>query len=218
MDCYAGVTFDNAPDGRHVLIAWMNNWDYCTLVPPTVWRSAMTLPRDLALVKQGERYILLQTPSPELETIAQPWQDIAPTAPLSHSLYPLNPAAWQAHLSLSTDSNTDIVLSNREGERFTLTVDIPNSRLVARRTAESGQYLFCLNYAVPTMSAPLYDLGETLDLDIIIDRSSVEVFAADGTCVLTNTVYPTSVYTDLTVSTAPLSARVRPFSSIWAAE
>ena len=48
-DHYATVTFDNAPDGRHVAIAWMSNWQYANLVPTKQYRSCNSIPRDLGL-------------------------------------------------------------------------------------------------------------------------------------------------------------------------
>ena len=54
-DNYAGVTWSNMPGGRTVMIGWMNNWNYAGSVPCNPWRSAMTLPRELAL-KRGERH------------------------------------------------------------------------------------------------------------------------------------------------------------------
>ena len=48
-DYYAGVTFDNAPDNKRIMIAWMNNWDYANQIPTGQWRSAMALPRELTL-------------------------------------------------------------------------------------------------------------------------------------------------------------------------
>ena len=38
-DHYATVTFDNAPDGRHVAIAWMSNWQYANQVPTLQYLS-----------------------------------------------------------------------------------------------------------------------------------------------------------------------------------
>ncbi len=242
MDCYAGVTFDHAPDGRHVLMAWMNNWDYATLVPPTTWRSAYTLPRDLSLVQRNGQYYLAQTLSHELDAIASPWQTHIDTQTTSVAnttattqITVSAPDAWQANLTVSLDENTEITLSNELGEYYTLVVDVANDRLVARRTAASGAYLFSPNFAVPTLSAPLRtDLSAqaagitegtttaetttsatTTQITLIIDHSSVEVFASDGVCVLTNTVYPTVPYTTITCSRPPLSLSTRILSTIW---
>ncbi len=65
-DCYAAVTWNDAPDGRRVLIGWMSNWDYAHLTPSTGWRGAMTLPRDLTLVDTPTGLSLRQKVAPEL--------------------------------------------------------------------------------------------------------------------------------------------------------
>ncbi len=262
MDCYAGVTFDHAPNGRHVLMAWMNNWDYATLVPPTTWRSAYTLPRDLSLVQRNGEYYLAQTPSPELDAIASPWQthideattQTTNTAQNTNTTQTTNttnateittasqtsstqvtvsaPDAWQANLTVSLDENTEITLSNELGESYTLVVDVANDRLIAHRTAASGAYLFSPNFSVPTLSAPLYtdqikqttqntqakQTTNTTQITLIIDHSSVEAFASDGVCVLTNTVYPAVPYTTITCSPAPISLSTRLLSTIWSVE
>ena len=49
-DCYAAVTYNDAPDGRRVMIGWLSNWAYARETPTVGWRGAMTLPRDLTLV------------------------------------------------------------------------------------------------------------------------------------------------------------------------
>ena len=68
MDNYAGVTWSNAPDGRYVLIGWMNNWLYADRVPASPWCSAMTLPRELSLIEystitlsnaEGAKYVVV---------------------------------------------------------------------------------------------------------------------------------------------------------------
>ena len=247
MDCYAGVTFDHAPNGRHVLMAWMNNWDYATLVPPTTWRSAYTLPRDLSLVQRNGAYYLAQTPSPELDALASPWQTIIDEEPtettsaanttqttnttnateittasqtFSTQVTVSAPDAWQANLTVSLEETTEITLSNELGESYTLVVDVANDRLIARRTAASGAYLFSPNFSVSTLSAPLHSdqAAQTTQITLIIDHSSVEAFASDGVCVLTNTVYPTAPYTTITCSPTPVSLFTRTLSTIWSVE
>ena len=245
MDCYAGVTFDHAPNGRHVFMAWMNNWDYATLVPPTTWCCAYTLPRDLSLVQRNGAYYLAQTPSPELDALASPWQTIideettettsaantTQTTTVSQTANTTQtsktaqttvsaPDAWQANLTVSLDENTEITLSNEFGESYTLVVDVANDRLIARRTAASGAYLFSPNFAVSTLSAPLHSdqAAQTTQITLIIDHSSVEAFASDGVCVLTNTVYPAVPYTTITYSPAPISLSTRLLSTIWSAD
>ncbi len=48
-DNYAGVTFNDAPEGKRIFIGWMSNWQYAHDFPTSPWRSAMTYPRELTL-------------------------------------------------------------------------------------------------------------------------------------------------------------------------
>lgn len=207
MDCYAGVTFDNAPNNERIMMAWMNSWDYCTVVPPRPWKSAFTFPRTLTLEERQGNLVLCQRPIAQLRSLRVDSAQVVD--------------AWMAEMTVSMAENTDIVLFNDQGEEYTITVDVQNNRLVAHRTAQSGAYLFSANFAIPTMSQPLSGIdgvpyeASTLDLTIIVDHSSVEVFANNGACTITNTVYPTSIYSDLVLSTNPVSLQRTNLETIW---
>ncbi|GLI27137.1 beta-fructosidase levanase/invertase [Agromyces rhizosphaerae] len=62
-DLYAGVTFDNAPDDRVIMLGWMSNWRYAHVVPSAPWRGAMSLPRTLSLRSIGPEVLLVQEPA-----------------------------------------------------------------------------------------------------------------------------------------------------------
>jgi sucrose-6-phosphate hydrolase SacC (GH32 family) len=66
-DNYAGVTFNDAPEGKRIFIGWMSNWDYAGKVPTDPWRSAMTLPRELSL--EGDCLVQKVLPNKKLPTI-----------------------------------------------------------------------------------------------------------------------------------------------------
>jgi fructan beta-fructosidase len=57
-DFYAGVTFNNVPNGGKILLGWVNNWAYANDLPTTPWKGAMSLPRKLTL----DGMMLKQTP------------------------------------------------------------------------------------------------------------------------------------------------------------
>ena len=65
IDFYAPQTL-LTPDGRRVMIGWMQNWDTCNLhTPSTPWFGQMSIPRELS-IRNG---ILYQQPIRELEAL-----------------------------------------------------------------------------------------------------------------------------------------------------
>ena len=67
-DNYAGVTFNDAPEGRRIFIGWMSNWEYAVNFPSPIWRGQMTTPRELAIVEADEEIFLSSDPISELKT------------------------------------------------------------------------------------------------------------------------------------------------------
>ena len=61
-DNYAGVTFNNEPNGKRVFIAWMANWEHVKEHPETSWSNAMTIPRELGLARYAHEIVLTQQP------------------------------------------------------------------------------------------------------------------------------------------------------------
>ena len=61
-DNYAGVTFNNEPNGKRIFIGWLANWDDVRSHPATSWTSQMTLPRQLGLTIFNGEIVLTQQP------------------------------------------------------------------------------------------------------------------------------------------------------------
>lgn len=66
IDYYAMQTVE-APDGRRIMIGWMQNWDTCAnnRIPKGKWFGQMSLPRELS-IKDGR---LIQKPVREIEKL-----------------------------------------------------------------------------------------------------------------------------------------------------
>ena len=65
IDFYAPETI-LSPDGRRIMIGWMQNWDTCNLHTKSIpWFGQMSIPRELHM-KDG---ILYQTPIKEVESL-----------------------------------------------------------------------------------------------------------------------------------------------------
>ena len=210
MDCYAGVTWSNTGD-RKIMIGWMNNWTYAGAVPCSPWRSAMTLPRELKLTTFGGKPLLCCPVVSEVDKIASQWQNVSSEAlPLD-----AKKSAYQLRINVSMDQNSTITLSNSKDEKFVIDIRSSDRTLTARRNAATGRVDFNGSFSIPSMQAPLNVEGNTVVVDLFVDQSSVEIVTQDGAMSMTNLVFPTSIYDQLTISNANCSAQVRSLSRIW---
>ena len=180
-DHYATVTFDNAPEGRRVAIAWMSNWQYANQVPTQQYRSGNSIPRDLGLFEyKGETYCSV-VPSPEM------------TAARSKKAGKKLTASCEMVVNLK--GNATITLSNDKGEKVVMNYDAKAETFSMDRT-KSGKMDFSKDFAAVT-KAPTY--GNISQLRIFIDKSSIEALDADGKMSMTNLVFPSKPYNKVTV-------------------
>ena len=61
-DNYAGITFNNEPNGKRIFIGWLANWSDVKDHPETSWTTQMTVPRELGLVKVKNEIVVTQQP------------------------------------------------------------------------------------------------------------------------------------------------------------
>ena len=180
-DHYATVTFSNAPDGRHVALPWMSNWQYAAVVPTKQYRSGNGIPRDLGIFTDGNEDYLSVKPSPEImKAFSKKAQSLSDACMVEVS---------------GLRRNATIELSNGKGERVVMRYDAAENSFSVDRM-KSGQTDFSDVFASVT-TAPTH--GKVSRVLIFIDKSSVEVFDADGKFALTNLVFPTKPYDRITV-------------------
>lgn len=180
-DHYATVTFDNAPEGRRVAIAWMSNWQYANQVPTQQYRSGNSIPRDLGLFEyKGETYCSV-VPSPEM------------TAARSKKVG--KKLTESCEMVVNLKGNATITLSNDKGEKVVMNYDAKAETFSMDRT-KSGKVDFSKDFAAVT-KAPTY--GKISQLRIFIDKSSIEALDADGKMSMNNLVFPSKPYNKVTV-------------------
>ncbi|KAB5575533.1 glycosyl hydrolase [Coniochaeta sp. 2T2.1] len=171
--------------GRNLAIAWMANWD-TTKWPARVngWTGAQSIMRELFIREDGG---LGSKPVEEVSLLASgPPKSLGPTN--VHGTISVG-SSNTARLQLSVDlaaSNAPaftIELFQSSKEAVSLVYTFANQSLTLDTTrAGYGQ--------AGTWSATITKpANNRLLLDILIDRSSLEVFASDGT-VITATIFP----------------------------
>ena len=194
-DYYAAVTWDNVPNGKRYQVGWMSNWAYVRDLPTTTWRTAMSTVREMGLTRVNGKLRLTAQPVTALESLRTGQELTRADTNIPAGETSLGQAAQGTSLDISVDLSPGAssfaglkVLDN--GEQYTLIgYDSQAKQLVVDRT-HSGVTDFSPKFPARSTAPLSPDSKGQVHLRIIVDAHSVEVFAADGTAVITQTVYP----------------------------
>lgn len=198
-DEYAGVTWSNTGD-RKIFLGWMSNWQYANRVPTSPWRSAMTIPRELGLEKIGEKYLVTSRPVAELNNLSAASikdQNINATK------YDLTAKAGKItgpyKIQLSSDKIEDFsfTFSNNAGEQLVVGYEKLNNAFYIDRT-KSGKVDFEKGFAA-RHTAPRFSNNQNIDVTMIVDNASIEVFADNGLSTMTEIFFPSEIYSNIQV-------------------
>jgi fructan beta-fructosidase len=218
-DEYAGITYSNTGD-RKVFIGWMSNWQYARLVPTEKWRSALTIPRDLGLEKIGDRYLITSRPSPELNILNSKPTNLQNISATNFDLTTkTGKLSGPARLSFTSDKLDEftITLSNYAGEKVLIGYDMASNNYFIDRT-NSGKVSFEKGFAKKHI-APRFSSIEKMNMTLIIDNASLELFADNGLSVMTEIFFPNTPYSNISIQSANdfkiQSLQYNKMNSIW---
>jgi fructan beta-fructosidase len=206
-DNYAGVTWSNIPDtdNRRLFLGWMSNWDYATVVPTKVWRSAMTFPRELSLITENNQSCLTSQPVREIERlridsgmiISYPQKISGEKIIYSDSINLMQcELMFEFDLESSKYDSVGIILENSHQERLIIGYSADKKQFFVNRK-NSGKNDFSKKFG-SVATAP-YTSGKKLKIDLIIDAASTELFADDGRLVMTNLIFPSDRFSTLKI-------------------
>ncbi len=205
FDFYGGQTWANTPDRSGVMLAWMNDWRYAKELPDTGWQGAQSIPREVSLVETGDVIELRQHPVTEMASIRDPELASLANEPIASDTDPLASSdvagrtlEIQATIDPGSADQVDLIVRESGSERTKILFDVPNEELIVDR-GPSGAYFRPDRYAVETGPLPLLEDG-TYELRVLVDRSSVEIFANDGRYTSTNLIFPDSASTGVSLS------------------
>lgn len=177
IDFYAPQT-TLTPDGRRVMIAWMQNWDTTRLLlPDRRWFGQMTVPRELR-VRDGR---LFQWPVREIEDLRGTqvaYQDVTVDDRTELEGIEGRCADIVVRVRPATEASLGSFTVNvAEGQdcRTTLTLDLETGRLCLDR-----RYSGARRMVVHTCACDVTPTEGYFDLRILLDRFSIEVFAGGG--------------------------------------
>ncbi|ALW84208.1 glycosyl hydrolase family 32 [Hymenobacter sedentarius] len=191
-DDYAGVTFANTGN-RRIFLGWMSNWEYANQVPTAPWRNATTVPRELGLQQVGAQLYLTSQPAKEVARLfpaATTLKDVVVKKEIDLTPRLKNVGdKFQLKISTRQLASFSVVLANGKGEAVVIGYDKPTNKYYIDRT-KAGRTDFSPKFA-GRHTAPRLAKTTEADLTLLVDATSVEVFADKGLTVMSELFFPT---------------------------
>ena len=226
-DNYAFETWNNVPkdDGRILGIGWMSNWQYAQIVPTENWRSAMTLPRELTLVKSKSKYSLHGLPIREFQTLRGASTALNQLEIIGEKVLEGSFSASQVELDITvnlkktTANSFGIKLQNELGENILIKFDKREGKMFVDRT-NSRKHKFSEDFFKNIHSAPIAFEKEKMNIRLIIDAASVEIFINNGELSFTSIFFPSKEFSTISLFANNgtfniINAEIHPLKSIW---
>lgn len=187
IDFYATQTL-LTPDGRRVMIGWMQNWDTCNLhAPDQPWFGQMSLPRELS-IRDGRLY---QNPVRELENLRG--EEVRHENVTFHDVIKLagvegRKVDMELTLRPADAENIYHKFAVRFAQNDTYHTSVsfrPHESIVKIDRKFSGSRRAIIHQR----RCQVRNKDGNIKMRIILDRFSVEVFVNDGAYALSATLY-----------------------------
>ena len=206
-NCYAGQTWNDAPDGRRLFIAWMASKGRRAdqpIYPGMPFDQQMTFPRELTL----------RTTPEGLRLFAQPVREIATLYKMKHGWADLELKPGENPLAKIEGELFDLETEFEPGHASVLTLDIRGTPVTYDARVHT---LSCLGKSVELLPA-----AGRVTLRVLVDRTSIELFAQDGHYVMSFCFVADPASRKLTLAAQGSAIRlraleVRELKSIWPA-
>ncbi len=171
-DNYAAATYGEV-SGRVIQQGWMNCWAYAAWLPEAGFRGSMTLPRELHIRKTKAGWRIIQTPVREL------WESFPVyevTGDSSTTLLQSIPGIYK----ITFENNTGQAVFQNRDSQLHVKLDFEYGKITVDRSKcarkSYGPHFQESSYAY-------FHSEEDRNIWVILDVTSVEVFAADGEAV-----------------------------------
>ncbi|GAA4299785.1 glycoside hydrolase family 32 protein [Compostibacter hankyongensis] len=197
---YAAIPWNNLPEGRHTYIGWM----IPNPQPTFPWRGQMSIPRDLSLRQTPNGLRLIQRPAAVISnqldelshgrTLALKNLRIGKKEAALDKNGKIKGNAWwmKATLTVAPGADAGFKIAQEKdaaGRTIHETIvgyDAASRQVYIDRSRTGGDINKDRARQAVTLQAPARELR----LEILLDRSSLEVFVNDGEAALTTYIYP----------------------------
>lgn len=216
-DEYAGITWSNTGN-RKIFLGWMSNWLYANQVPTEKWRNAMTIPRELSLDKISGDIYVKSHPVKELTGLVDKEAGAIKTTSNGKVLTMAHlPKQYILNFDPQNHGDYTVTLTNEGNEKLVIGFDKANNRYYIDRS-KSGKTDFNNEFA-RVAYAPRLSVDAPTSLKLVVDASSVELFADGDFVVMTSVFFPSQPFDHLEVKAgSAISSKnivLLPLKSIW---
>lgn len=196
FDNYAAVSF--ASRSEAIVLGWGSNWCYASQVPTDGYRGQMTYPRRLSLRQTHSGWRLAAEPWPAWPAgeVIEPAPDSSESAkPAKRSLMQW-PIQSPCRLSITASGPFTLTLQNEDQEIFRLGLDDAN-QIWLDRTAATRLPFWPPDQAsaFTLLKVPRLQDG-ACHLNVLLDRTAIELFADDGLVACHQLLFPRQPYTN----------------------
>jgi fructan beta-fructosidase len=215
-DNYAGVTWSNTKN-RRIFLGWMGNWQYAKQVPTKTWRSAMTLPRELFLEKTVAGIRLISKPADETKALRINEMKIEFANDVKMQS-PLNEIELSIDLKKTTANDFGVEIFNSKNESVKIGFDKIKNQFYMDRT-NAGETNFSNVFAAKPFAQRI-STNNIIKLQLFLDDASAELFADDGTVLMTTIFFPTEDFKNIKLFPAKenvslINAKMFELKSVW---
>jgi fructan beta-fructosidase len=209
-DFYAAVTWEGHPKNasERIVLGWMSNWDYAQDVPAVDYRSAMAVARRLSLSSTEQGLRLTSLP---VEQVSHQFKSIAEVEVCDQliSIKQLNETInQQFNKTINQRFNQQREVLRLKTYQIEIQFEVSASLEFGFKVCKDDQYQMIVGFDAGSKcvyidrsnssafkfagdtkrrhEAPLQALNHQLSLRILVDQTSVEVFADGGQICLTD--------------------------------
>lgn len=208
-DNFAGYTFNGMPDDNRIYLSWMNCWEYANLLPTSSWRGNMTIPRLLSLVWEGKHFLLASTIPTNIHAYYGDSLRLDPIT-LSQDTYiekdfPYPEESFIMRLKFDNKDNRAIWKARDYGIRL----KTQSGKVLSIGYQNELSYYYIDrgklgNDSVTekfgcTMGASYRTDAPEVEWNILFDKNSIELFAADGCSVISSLCYPEEAFSSFEI-------------------
>lgn len=190
-DFYASIPFYNLPKKhkKPVMIGWLNDWEYANDIPTVGFRGGFSVAREMSLFQENGLYKLQQNPIVKSDILTEKLS-LKVGDKLNSKLAKSNNNAYRLQLTINllNSKGFDLELLKNDANSSILSYDVATETLSFDRT-KSGNVDFHKRFS-SIESVKISPEKNQLKLEILVDKSVVEIFANSGKAVITDLVFP----------------------------